>query len=611
MEAIIEAIGSYGAFQRGFSWVIDTPPWILVGAQAISLVFMAEEPPRICHNPSNDPAGCRHGEILEQTDCAHTFTYGSEDRSTVVSEWDLGYCSRRGSVFYDAQMASSAFFLGFLIGVLAIGYLADHLGRKPAYIVSLAFVTFCGVGSAVARSFVAYVVLRAGTGIGIGGLGLSVYILNSEVVCADKRLFITILTHCGFAVGGCLVAVMSYFILSWRWLTLAVSLPGFLLALLLLCPLFVESPRWAAATKRYAKAYDALCTMARINGTSLPPHVSPASLPSLLNNTRGSSIRRSSSTTTTIAHATTASSLGEPSSTHPTRPSGRESSVWSLLTVQPVAERLYVSLLTWFATSMAYYGLSLSAGRIGPTSQITTFINGACEVPAVILGVKAVAWRRLGGRKGVVNGSLLLGGLLCLGCAMLAGPGGWGLMVVALLGRFSVSMTFAGIYLYAAEMFPASLRSTATGMMSTAARVAGIAAPQVISLGVASPGLPSLIFGLTATIAGVTGFIGLPDTLGKPFYDTLHDMHCDMNIPAHRSAAKPPRKVSEGTAMSEGSKTADDAQADQLPPCDIRVIGRSSWYAAINKGMEQQQGGEVKGVDARDTQALAGSASAV
>ena len=46
-------------------------------------------------------------------------------------------------------------------------------------------------------------------------------------------------------------------------------------------------------------------------------------------------------------------------------------------------------------------------------------------------------------------------------------------------GKFGASGAFAIVYLYTAELFPTSIRSTATGLCSMMARIGGIAAPQV------------------------------------------------------------------------------------------------------------------------------------
>ena len=51
--------------------------------------------------------------------------------------------------------------------------------------------------------------------------------------------------------------------------------------------------------------------------------------------------------------------------------------------------------------------------------------------------------------------------------------------VVCFSGKFGASGAFAIVYLYTAELFPTSIRSTATGLCSMMARIGGIAAPQV------------------------------------------------------------------------------------------------------------------------------------
>jgi OCT family organic cation transporter-like MFS transporter 4/5 len=44
-------------------------------------------------------------------------------------------------------------------------------------------------------------------------------------------------------------------------------------------------------------------------------------------------------------------------------------------------------LFDWFTASLSYYGLSLNAGSLGGDFYLNTFLNGAVEIPADLLGL--------------------------------------------------------------------------------------------------------------------------------------------------------------------------------------------------------------------------------
>ena len=62
---------------------------------------------------------------------------------TLQSEWDLT----------PAQTANmtACVFAGSLVGTLTLGYLGDHLGRRPAFLLSTAIISLFGVFTAFGK----------------------------------------------------------------------------------------------------------------------------------------------------------------------------------------------------------------------------------------------------------------------------------------------------------------------------------------------------------------------------------------------------------------------------------------------------------------------------
>ena len=93
-------------------------------------------------------------------------------------------------------------------------------------------------------------------------------------------------------------------------------------------------------------------------------------------------------------------------------------------------------------------------------------------------------------------------------------------IISSFFGKFLIAGSFAIIYNLTAELYPTSLRSTAIGTGSMAARVAGMLCPFVLNLETYASYLPGLVFG---TISIVAGFLGarLPETLYQPMLINL------------------------------------------------------------------------------------------
>merc|ERR1712025_751505 len=95
---------------------------------------------------------------------------------------------------------------------------------------------------------------------------------------------------------------------------------------------------------------------------------------------------------------------------------------------------------------------------------------------------------------------------------------------IAMLGKFLISMTFAIAYLYTAELFPTSVRNVAVGAASTFARVGSMSAPYIVDLlGAIHAGIPAIIFGIVATMAGLLSLM-LPETLNRKMPESVAEV---------------------------------------------------------------------------------------
>ena len=100
------------------------------------------------------------------------------------------------------------------------------------------------------------------------------------------------------------------------------------------------------------------------------------------------------------------------------------------------------------------------------------------------------------------------------------------MQIAAFVGKFAISISFALVYVYTAELFPTSVSSLAVGLSSASARVGVIAAPAAVLLGtVIYEDLTMLIFALAALLAGAYAAT-LPETRGRPSVQTVSELRC-------------------------------------------------------------------------------------
>lgn len=118
--------------------------------------------------------------------------------------------------------------------------------------------------------------------------------------------------------------------------------------------------------------------------------------------------------------------------------------------------------LCWFANALAYYGLSLSSGKLSGNPHLILFILGLVELPSYIALVFTLD---LLGRRSITSTLMLIGGVCCILAAYIE-QGTTLATGIVMVGKFMIAGSFAVIYNYSAELFPTVVRNSAMGLGS-------------------------------------------------------------------------------------------------------------------------------------------------
>jgi MFS family permease len=157
--------------------------------------------------------------------------------------------------------AGSLYVGGAVLGALVFGRLADRLGRKRLFMLTLAVYMGATVATAFSTGFTSFAICRFFTGVGIGGEYAAINSAIDELIPARVRGRVSLAINGSFWIGAALGALISLVLLDERVLGPQLGWrAGFLLgAVLAIAILLVrrhvpESPRWLIAHGRADEA---------------------------------------------------------------------------------------------------------------------------------------------------------------------------------------------------------------------------------------------------------------------------------------------------------------------------------------------------------------------
>merc|ERR1712136_161610 len=274
--------------------------------------------------------------------------------STPVSEFDL-VC---GDKSYDS-LANTLFFLGFFIGSLFIGPLADWFGRITAMRVTCLGLAVFGTLTAFVTSYTSYAIMRMAT----ASFNITLYICFltyvNEITTTRLRTITVILDNCSVALSHILYPWMCYVLGDWRYIHVFISCLA--LPFMITSCFIPETPRWLATKGKYKELKSVLSKYAKSNGKELTEEMW-FEIKSQAEKTRR------------------ADEYGDGA--------GRKVAVWDLFKRPMMRLMSMNTMFMWFTVAMVYYGLILNGGKLSGDFYINNTFNSAVEV----IGDTAIAF---------------------------------------------------------------------------------------------------------------------------------------------------------------------------------------------------------------------------
>ena len=400
--------------------------------------------------------------------------------SFVIAQLAVVWKADAGSLGFVA----SAGFLGMAIGASLGGLLADKIGRRQVFALTLlVYGVFTGL-SALSLSVGALIALRFLVGLGLGAELPVASTLVSEFAPARIRGRIIVILESFWAVGWTAAALIGYFVIptsddGWRWALALGAVPAvWAIFVRLKLP---ESVRFLEAKGRHAEAETVVRELEDAAGVATPPVAAALPAPAV------------------TAERPVATLFGA-------RLRRRTVSLW----------------LVWFCVNFAYYGafiwlptLLVAQGFSLVRSFEYTLIITLAQLP----GYAASAWLVEKWGRRVTLAVFLAGSAVSAGFFGTADSVTTILVFGALLSFFNLG-AWGALYAVTPELYPTRVRGTGAGWAAGFGRLASIIAPLCVPLLLAAGGV-ALPFGVFAAVFAVAAIaaLTLPDLRGIALED--------------------------------------------------------------------------------------------
>lgn len=365
----------------------------------------------------------------------------------------------------ERGLVATANLIGMAVGAVMWGTIADRMGRKRAFSLTLLIFALFSVFGALAPNYEIFLVLRFLAGVGLGGCIPVDYALVGEFSPSRLRGKILAAMDVWWPVGATLCGVVALLLEpvqgNWRWMLTVMILPALLL-------FWVrrgvpESPIYLAKNGREQEAREIIDDLVARTGAPAEPYViqdpadesaGPRGLRAVLDQLR---------------------------------------QVWSFSPrVTSVAWLLFITVMTVYYVALSWMPTILKAGGY---TDYAAFAKTTLMTAVGIVGVLVSAWLvEAVGRKWVIGVSAPVASAALVGFALFLDLKTAALVWLGAFGFF-IQVAIPVLYAYVAELYPTPIRASGFGWASSASRVTSGFIPLIFG------GLLWPLLGLTLTFA--------------------------------------------------------------------------------------------------------------
>ncbi|WP_340688407.1 MFS transporter [Amycolatopsis coloradensis] len=385
-------------------------------------------------------------------------------------------------------LVATANLIGMAVGAVAWGTVADRIGRKRAFSITLLLFALFSVLGALAPNVETFLALRFLAGIGLGGCIPVDYAIVSEFSPRKHRGRVLSAMDGWWPIGTTLAAVSATLLLpvegNWRWMLVLMILPALLL-------FWVrrgvpESPLYLVRKGREAEARAVIDDLVRRTGAAPEPYSVP---PAVVEDTRGGAV------------AAAFDQLRR---------------VWAFNPrITAVAWSLFISVMLVYYAALSWMPSILRAQGFG---EIAAFASTALMNATGIVGVAvAVLLVDKVGRKRIIMVAGPLTALSLVVFSLLLDTPAAAVVAIGAFGLFAL-VVIPVMYAYVSELYPTELRASGFGWASSSSRAITGFAPLLFG-SVLWPvlGLPLTftVLGVLVVAAVVFMMTGAPETRGR------------------------------------------------------------------------------------------------
>ncbi|MDT7601353.1 MAG: transporter, putative metabolite:H+ symporter, partial [Pseudonocardiales bacterium] len=332
----------------------------------------------------------------------------------------------------ERGLVATANLIGLAAGAITWGTIADRLGRKRAFgLTLLIFALFSALG-ALSPNFGVFLVLRFIAGIGLGGCIPVDYALVSEFSPRAQRGRVLTAMDGWWPIGGTLCGVVATAMLplhgNWRWMLAVMILPAVLLFWLRRG--VPESPIFLARAGRETEARAVIDELVLRTGAAPEPYRIPAVPERRGPRGLGAALEQ----------------LRRVWAVNPVL----TGMVWLLFCTVLL---VYYAALSWMPSILRAQGMGEYAAFAGTTVMNAVGILG---VVASMVLVERV------GRKWVIGVTAPLASLALVVFALVLGVPAAAISMIAVFG-FLILMVIPVMYAYVSELYPTELRASGFG----------------------------------------------------------------------------------------------------------------------------------------------------